>query len=199
MMVYLQLFIIFFKVGLFGFGGGYAILPMIYQDVQAFGFITADDFSNLVALSQVTPGPIAINAATYVGFKTAGLAGAIIATIAVSMPSFILLMIAVAFIGKFKHNRTVKSILNGIRPATVGLMASAFIFMFQTAILTSNGTEDKQMSFSDILNSIDMVGLSIFLITYLLIRLHRFGPMMLTLFGALMGIILGVTFEGFQI
>ena len=96
-MEYLQLFYIFFKVGLLGFGGGYAILPMIYQEIQTFGFISHDDFSNLVALSQVTPGPIAINAATFVGFKTAGTLGAIVATTAVCLPSFLLITLVLHF------------------------------------------------------------------------------------------------------
>ena len=95
-MIYLHLFYIFFKVGIFGFGGGYAILPMIYQEIQTFGIVTPEDFSNLVALSQVTPGPIAINAATYVGYKAAGLGGAAMATFAVSLPSFLLIVLVMA-------------------------------------------------------------------------------------------------------
>ena len=192
MTLYLQLFLIFFKVGLLGFGGGYAILPMIYQDVQTFGIMTADDFSNLVALSQVTPGPIAINAATYVGFKTAGTAGAFIATMAVSLPSLILILIAMMFLEKFKANKTVQAVLTGIRPATVGLMASAFLFIAQTAMLPE---------FSDSLpdiTKVDIVGLAIFAITYLLIIRTHLGAIKLTLLGGVLGVVLSIAWKFFS-
>jgi Chromate transport protein ChrA len=122
-------------VGIFGFGGGYAILPMIYQEIQTFGIVTPEDFSNLVALSQVTPGPIAINAATYVGYKAAGLGGAAMATFAVSLPSFLLIVLVMAFLRKFNDSITIRNILKGIRPATIGLIASAFVFLAQAAAI----------------------------------------------------------------
>ena len=96
-MIYLQLFLVFAKIGLFGFGGGMAMLPMIYQGAKTFGLMSADEFSNLVAISQVTPGPIAVNAATYVGFNCAGYSGAAVATFGVALPSFILVTLACYF------------------------------------------------------------------------------------------------------
>ncbi|HEX3048644.1 MAG TPA: chromate transporter, partial [Bacillota bacterium] len=78
------------------------MLPMIYQDIQTFGLMSANEFSNVVALSQMTPGPIAVNAATYVGFKSANFWGAVFATIGVSMPSFILILLIASFMNKFK-------------------------------------------------------------------------------------------------
>lgn len=186
----LALFIIFFKVGLLGFGGGYAILPMIYQDVQSFGLMSADDFSNLVALSQVTPGPIAINAATYVGFRTYGLAGAIVATIAVSLPSFILIMIAMMFLEKFRSNRVVQAILYGVKPATVGLMASAFAFMLQTAIMI-----DPDLSWSSLADgNLNYKALVIAFVTFLLIRFTKVGAIKLTLLGGFLGVLLSIIF-----
>lgn len=134
-MIYLRLFFMFAKIGLFGFGGGVAMLPIIYQGVQEFGLMEAEEFSNLVAIAQVTPGPIAVNAATYVGYNSAGFLGAIIATLGVAMPSFILVILACYFINRFKESIIIKSAFIGIRPATVGLLASAVIFMGQTAIL----------------------------------------------------------------
>lgn len=184
----LTLFLIFFKVGLLGFGGGYAILPMIYQDVQAFGLMTADDFSNLVALSQVTPGPIAINAATYVGYRTYGLLGAIVATFAVSLPSFSLIMLALMFLEKFKHNKVVQAILFGIKPATVGLMASAFAFMVQTAIMI-----DSSLSWSSLSEgNVNYVSLFIAVFIYLLIRFTKLGAITLTFLGGLLGVVLSI-------
>lgn len=186
-MIYLNLFWIFFKVGIFGFGGGYAILPMIFQEIQVFGIMTADDFSNLVALSQVTPGPIAINAATYVGFKGAGIVGSCIATVAVSLPSFILIMTALMFINRFRENATVQAVLAGIKPATVGLMASAFIFMGETAVLTN--MESFSWTREYFSQNLDMVGVAIFVIAYALIKLTKLGAIQITLLGGAMGVI----------
>ncbi len=186
-MVYFYLFIIFFKVGVLGFGGGYAILTLIFQDVQAFGIMSAHEFANLVALSQVTPGPIAINAATYVGYNAAGLPGAILATVAVSLPSFILCMLVLLFLHKFQTNKVVMGVLAGIRPATVGLMASAFLFMAQTAIMPAY---QAQESLLQNFKSADLVAVAIFVITYGVILLRKFGAITLTLAGGALGLAL---------
>lgn len=186
-MVYVYLFIIFFKVGILGFGGGYAILALIYQDVQAFGMMTPEEFGNLVGLSQVTPGPIAINAATYVGFKAAGLGGALLATFAVSLPSFVLCMAVLAALDKFNNNRHVVALLAGIRPATVGLMASAFIFMAQTAVIPAY---DSASSLMANLEKTDLVALAIFIISFGVILLRKFGAITITLGGGVVGLIL---------
>lgn len=132
-MIYLQLFLVFARIGVFGFGGGMAMLPMIYQGAKTFGLMSADEFSNLVAISQVTPGPIAVNAATYVGYNCAGYSGAAAATLGVALPSFILVTLACYFISKFKDNRMMDGAFAGIRPVTAGLIASAVIFMGESA------------------------------------------------------------------
>lgn len=186
-MVYFYLFIIFFKVGVLGFGGGYAILTLIFQDVQAFGIMSAHEFANLVALSQVTPGPIAINAATYVGYNAAGVPGAVLATVAVSLPSFILCMLVLLFLHKFQTNKVVMGVLAGIRPATVGLMASAFLFMAQTAIMPAY---QAQESLFQNFKSADLVAVAIFVITYGVILLRKFGAITLTLAGGALGVAL---------
>ncbi len=190
-MVYVYLFIIFFKVGIIGFGGGYAILTLIFQDIQTFGIMSPHEFANLVALSQVTPGPIAINAVTYVGYNVAGIPGAILATIAVSLPSFILCMLVLLFLDKFKTNSYVTALLAGIRPATVGLMASAFLFMAQTAMFPDY---DNNVSFAQNLTHTDYVALAIFIIIFALILLRKFGAITLTLAGGALGVIISVLF-----
>lgn len=186
-MVYLQLFAIFFKVGILGFGGGYAILTLIFQDVQSFGMMSAGEFANLVALSQVTPGPIAINAATYVGYNVAGLPGAVLATAAVSLPSFLLCLAVLMFIEHFQTNVVVASVLAGIRPATVGLMAGAFLFMAQTAVLPDY---DKALSFAANVAGVDWVAVVIFVVVFALILTRRFGTITLTLGGGALGLVL---------
>lgn len=137
-MIYLKLFLVFAKIGLFGFGGGMAMLPMIYQGAESFGLMSADEFSNLVAISQVTPGPIAVNAATYVGFNCAGYLGAFMATLGVALPSFILVTIVCYFISKFKDSKIVEGAFSGIRPVTAGLIGAAVIFMGQSVVSTGN-------------------------------------------------------------
>lgn len=137
-MIYLKLFLVFAKIGLFGFGGGMAMLPMIYQGAQMFELMSADDFSDFVAISQVTPGPIAVNAATYVGFGSAGYLGAFAATLGVALPSFILVTIACYFINRFKESRIIEGAFAGIRPVTVGLIAAAVVFMGQSVFVVLN-------------------------------------------------------------
>ncbi|MBR3755590.1 MAG: chromate transporter [Firmicutes bacterium] len=131
-MIYLQLFLVFARIGLFGFGGGMAMLPMIYQGAKTFDLMSAAEFSNLVAISQVTPGPIAVNAATYVGYHCAGAAGAMAATLGVAFPSFVLVMLVCYFISRFRESRLVEAAFAGIRPVTVGLIGSAVVFMGQS-------------------------------------------------------------------
>ncbi|MBR4020704.1 MAG: chromate transporter [Firmicutes bacterium] len=131
-MIYLQLFFVFARIGLFGFGGGMAMLPMIYQGAKTFDLMSAAEFSNLVAISQVTPGPIAVNAATYVGYHCAGTAGAVAATLGVAFPSFVLVMLVCYFISRFRESRLVGAAFAGIRPVTVGLIGTAVVFMAQS-------------------------------------------------------------------
>ncbi len=134
-MIYASLFAMFFRIGLFSFGGGLAMLPLIFQSVQDFGMMTAAEFSDLVALSQVTPGPIAVNAATYVGFNGAGIPGALAATLGVSLPSFILILIVVKFLERFQESKGIQGAFLGIRPVTVGLIASAVLFVGETVLV----------------------------------------------------------------
>ena len=133
-MIYLRLFLAFFKIGLFGFGGGAAMLPVIYESARSLGSMTPAEFSNLVGISQMTPGPIAVNAATYVGYLTAGLPGALVATFSVALPSFILITLVSYFITKFRESEAVNGALFGIRPMTAGLVLSAVMFMGQQAV-----------------------------------------------------------------
>ena len=109
------------------------MLPMIYQGAKSFGLMSADEFSNLVAISQVTPGPIAVNAATYVGYNCAGIPGAAAATLGVALPSFILVTLVYCFVRRFQENQMVKGAFAGIRPVTAGLIAAAVVFMGQSA------------------------------------------------------------------
>ena len=131
----LWLFLMFFRIGIFGFGGGYAMLPLVFQSVQAFGVMTQEEFSNLVALSQITPGAIIVNAATYVGFNYAGVPGALAAIFGVTLPSFILVLTTMFFLKKFKESKGLQAALSGIRPAVVGLIAAAAVFIAESSLI----------------------------------------------------------------
>lgn len=134
MNILIRLFLTFAKIGLIGFGGGLAILPMILQGMQAFGTINPEEFAELFAISQATPGPIAVNAATFAGFKTAGIAGALAATIGVAFPAFILIGLAVKFLNKYEEHKLVKGAFVGIRPVAVGMIMAGFIMVGSTTL-----------------------------------------------------------------
>lgn len=129
--LYLSLFWSFFKIGLFGFGGGYAMLSLIQHEVvEAHQWISVSDFTDIVAISQTTPGPIAFNTATYIGYTATGSVwGSVVCTFAVSLPSVILMTLVCRFFFAFRHNFYVESALKGLKPAVIGLIAAAALLL----------------------------------------------------------------------
>ena len=128
-MLFLELFLTFFKIGAFTFGGGYAMLPLMYQEVlahPAWG-MTENEIINFIAVSESTPGPFAINMATYIGSETAGILGSVCATLGVVLPSFIIILLVAKFFMAFKDNKWVKAVMSGLKPAVVGLIGAAII------------------------------------------------------------------------
>ncbi len=138
-MIYLYLFITFFKIGLFGFGGGYGMLSLIqHETVENWEWMTASQFTDIVAISQMTPGPIGINSATYCGYQAvanAGLSmpmavlGSLTATFALVLPSLILMILISKMFIKYMHTPAVESVFSGLRPAVVGLLAAATLLL----------------------------------------------------------------------
>jgi chromate transporter len=127
-MILLKLYLAFLKIGTFGFGGGYAMLPLIQEEiVDKNAWLSQTDFIDIIGISQMTPGPIAINSATFVGYKAGGFLGSILATLGVVTTSFILISFANYFFNKFKDSRVLANALKGIRPALIGLIISVFI------------------------------------------------------------------------
>ncbi len=126
-MIYLQLFWVYFKIGLFGFGGGYAMLSLIQHEVvDKHAWLTDTQFTDIVAISQMTPGPVGINSATYIGYVASGnVWGSVIATFSVCLPSFVLMLVVSRMLMKYKENRWVDAVFSGLRPAIVGLIAAA--------------------------------------------------------------------------
>src|SRR5574344_2034731 len=129
-MIFLELFYVFFLIGLFTFGGGYAMIPMIEEQVVTRGWISESTLVNFIALSESTPGPFAINIATFVGSQTGGIFGAICATLGVILPSFIIILIIAVLISRFMKNRFVRGALSGVRPIVLGLIfGTAIVFL----------------------------------------------------------------------
>jgi len=125
MSLLLQLFTSFFTIGLFAFGGGYAVISFLQQEVERRGWMTAERFVDFVAIAQSTPGPIAINMATFVGYQTGGVAGSLVATLAVALPGMTLMTILALFFFHFYERPATQAIFHGLRPVVVGLIAAA--------------------------------------------------------------------------
>lgn len=128
----IHLFVSYLKIGFFGFGGGYAMLSLIHSEVVVHnGWLTNGEFSDIVAISQMTPGPIAINSATYIGYEVAGVAGSVVATIAVCLPALTIMMLLTRFFIKLHDNRYVKGVVAGMKPVVIGMiMAAALLLIF---------------------------------------------------------------------
>ncbi len=129
-MIYLILFLEFFKVGLFTFGGGYAMIPLIKEVVLSHSWMDESHFIDMIGLSEVTPGPIAINMATFIGNEQGGILGSIISTLGVILPAFIIMLLISILLKKFMKNRFVKASLNGIKFVAIALIASSAIILF---------------------------------------------------------------------
>ena len=133
-MIYLQLFLSFLQIGLFSFGGGYAAMPLIQdQVVTAHGWLSMPEFTDLITISQMTPGPIAINSATFVGMKIAGVPGAIAATVGCVFPSCIIVTLLARLYLKYRDMSLLQGILGSLRPAVVAMVAAAGISILITA------------------------------------------------------------------
>ena len=138
-MIFWQLFLSYLKIGFFGFGGGYAMLSLIQNEVVVrHAWMTNGEFADIVAVSQITPGPIAINSATYVGYTVGlqtgytwcGILGSVIATLAVCLPSLTLMMLVARFFLKLKGNRWVEGAMRGMRPVVIGMIAAAALLLW---------------------------------------------------------------------
>lgn len=138
-MIYLQLFLSFLQIGLFSFGGGYAAMPLIQgQVVTGHGWLTMSEFTDLITISQMTPGPIAVNSATFVGLKIAGVPGAVVATAGCILPSCIIVTILAKLYLKYRNMDLLQGVLKSLRPAVVAMIASAGILILVTAFWGSS-------------------------------------------------------------
>lgn len=181
-MIYLQLFYTFFKIGLFGFGGGYAMLSMIQREVVTrYNWVSTQEFTDIVAISQSTPGPIGINAATYVGFTATGsIWGSVIATFAVVLPSFILMLTISKFFLKYQKHPAVEAVFSGLRPAVVGLLASAALVLMNVENFGS--PTDDTYTF--------VISIIIFLVAFIGTKKYHANPILMIIACGIAGLIL---------
>ena len=184
-MNYLILFLTFFKIGLVSFGGGYAMISMIRQECLAMGWLTEEELLNFIAISESTPGPIAVNMATFIGSSQGNILGAACATLGVVLPAFLIMLIIAIFIKNLLKYGPVKAIFNTIKPIVVSLIISTALMMFLNLILGID-------SFKSTLD-IDYKGLIIFAIIALIsfgykkITKKAFSPILLILISGVIG------------
>lgn len=175
--VLLQLFVSYLKIGFFGFGGGYAMLSLIHSEVVVRnGWLTNGEFSDIVAISQMTPGPIAINSATYIGYEVAGFWGSVVATVAVCLPALTIMMLITRFFLRLRDNRYVQGVVKGMRPVVVGMIAAAAL------LLIFPHSEDGR-SFIDGWSWVIFIGV-------LLASVKRVNPILLIVLSAVAGVVI---------
>ncbi|HOZ12211.1 MAG TPA: chromate transporter [Thermotogota bacterium] len=174
-MMILELFWIFFKIGLFSFGGGYAMIPLIQNEIVSRGWLTAEGFANIVGIAEMTPGPIAINMATFVGYKTIGVFGSVGATLGVALPSILLILLVSKVFFTYQKHPLKKGLFYGMRPVIVGLILSAAYFIAETSLFIVKPGEWS----GHYLANIDWVSVGIALLTVLGMRKLKLHPILL--------------------
>lgn len=182
-MIYLILAYEFFKIGLFSIGGGMATLPFLMDLTDKYDWFTASELTNMVAISESTPGPVGINMATYAGYNAAGVPGAIVATLALTAPALIIIVVIAKFLENFSENKNVKAAFYGIRPAVAALIGYAVWELLKIAIVSvSEGNVQ-----------VNVVNVTVCVITFALLQVDKLGklhPLVWIAAGACVGIVL---------
>ena len=179
-MIYWKLFSTFFLIGAFCFGGGYAAIPLIQDTVITNGWMSMNEFMNMIAVAESTPGPVAVNTATYVGFKLVGYSGAAVATIGLCTPAFIIVVALSAFLKTQRGKDLIQKLMVGVKPVVVGLIFCAAWSVAKEVIFT-DGLQINSTSFLDII---------IMIIAFLAIHKFKVNPILLIALAAVLGIIL---------
>lgn len=173
-MIYLQLFLSFLQIGAFSFGGGYAAMPLIQnQVVQLHPWLSQSEFTDLITISQMTPGPIAVNSATFVGTRIAGVPGALAATIGCVLPSCILVTILAKIYLKYRNLSLLQDILKSLRPAVIAMIAAAGVSILVTAFW---GNDISSLHLDTILSSTNIRAVGIFLLSLILLARFKMDP-----------------------
>lgn len=185
----LQLTLTFAKIGAFSIGGGYAMIPLIQDEAVGMGWLSVQEVADLVALSQITPGPIAINAATFAGTKVAGLPGGIAATVGVVLPSVLITLAVSRFFFGFQKNKNVQAVLSGIRPAALGLILSACAVIACTSFFGMGSTVNFTTLFAS-LGNVNLTYVAIFAVALIAMRRYKVQPVLVLFISAGVGVAL---------
>ncbi len=185
-MILLQLFLVFFKIGLLTFGGGYAMLPMIQSETEYYHWLTLEELIDFIAVSESTPGPFAVNISTFVGMETAGFPGAVCATLGVAIPSFLVILFVARHYENFQKNRIVKGCMTGLKPAVIGMLAASLFSLAQTVMIPETGFTWNSPIFYISLLILFIMGILSF---------RKMHPIIIIFLSALMGIGMGYMTE----
>ena len=187
-MIVLELFLTFFEIGALTFGGGYAMIPFVREQVLLHGWLTEEELLNMIAVSESTPGPIAVNMATFVGSNEAGILGSACATFGVVLPSFIIILIVASLLKNFLKYNGVKAFLSGVRPCVVSLILGTAITLFLSVLIGIGG--------GDFTPNIDLKGIIIFAIIIVIASIYKKikgkkpSPILMIAISACLGMIL---------
>ena len=184
-MIFFDLFFTFLKIGLFTIGGGYAMLPMIREEVSSHGWLSQSELIDFIAVSESTPGPFAVNIATFVGTRTGGIFGGLCATLGVVLPSFVIILFVARFYQKFKSSKLVAGAMNGLKPAVVGLIGAALLSLSVTVFFPA-GLNTAVFSTAQF-----YVSLGIFAVAVVL-AFKKLHPILIILLSAVIGVIAGM-------
>lgn len=192
MTIYLKLFLTFMKIGALTFGGGYAMLPLIQQEVLENGWLTEEQILNFIAVSESTSGPFAINIATYIGTETGGFLGAVSATAGVVLPSFIIILIVAGFFSAFRKNKIVSGAMTGLKPAVIGLIAAAVLTIGKSVFFPSVSDFDLSQIKDAVLSYHFIISLLIFASALVLtFSKKKINPIAVIIISAALGISAG--------
>lgn len=184
MSILLQLFLSFVQIGLFSIGGGYAAMPLIQSEVVAnHAWLTMSEFTDLITIAEMTPGPIAINSATFVGIRIAGLPGAIIATFGVILPSLFIVSLLAYIYYKYKNVSLLQNILSSLRPAVVALIAGAGLSILQVVVFGEGAVH---------FNNVEWIGTALFIAAFIVLRTKHTNPILVMSMCGAAGLILNL-------
>ncbi len=188
-MILLELFLTFFRIGLFTFGGGYAMLPLVQEAVVNKGWMSNEQIVDFIAVSESTPGPFAINIATYVGNETGGIIGAVCSTLGVVLPSFIVILIVAKCFDKFRKSKVVEGCMTGLKPAVIGMIGSAVVSIGMTVFFP-----DDKVTASVFTDIPFYISLAIFGTALFFTLKKKINPIIIIASSAVVGIIAGFAF-----
>ena len=188
-MIYITLFFTFFEIGALTFGGGYAMLPLINEQVIAHGWMSKEELLNFVAISESTPGPFAINIATFIGVQNGGVLGAICTTLGVVLPSFIVILIVAKLFSKFSESRIVAGCMTGMRPAVIGLLTFAALTMAISVLFGGKVSTDVLIKPSFLFSFAVIAIMTV-------LEFKKINPLLIIVMSAVAGIIYGYACGG---